>query len=66
MLNERSTLAQLPAYFISQFSLLLGKHLATITDLKLKQAPKIRKLQNRHYLPTFLPRFWPLGQTLNI
>ena len=41
MLNERSTLAQLPAYFTSRFSLLLGEHLATITDLKLKQVPKI-------------------------
>ena len=66
MLNERSTLAQLPAYFTSRFSLLLGERLATITDLKLKQAPKIRKLQNRRYLPTFLPRFRPLSQTLNI
>ena len=66
MLNERSMLAQLPAYFTSQFSLLLGERLATITDLKLKQVPKIRKLQNWRYLPTFLPRFWPLGRTLNI
>jgi hypothetical protein len=26
----------------------------------------MRKLQNRHFLPTFLPRFPPLGRTLNI
>jgi len=26
----------------------------------------MRKLQNRHFLPSFLPRFRPLGRTLNI
>ena len=26
----------------------------------------MQKLQNWHFLPTFLPRFQPLGQTLNI
>jgi hypothetical protein len=31
---------------------------------KLKQAPKVRKLQNRLILPTFPPKFWPLGQWL--
>ena len=35
-------------------------------DQKLKQVLKIRKLQNRHLLPTFHPKFQPLGQVLNI